>query len=60
MINLLLAATLGIGEIVLIIACALIVVGAIVAAIIRKVKGKSACGGDCGCCGGCSHCNKEK
>lgn len=50
MIKALIAASLGVGEIILIVACALIVVGAIVTAIIRKVQGKSSCGGDCGCC----------
>lgn len=52
----LLAAKLGVGEILLIIACALIVIGVVAAAIVRKIKGKSACGGDCGCCAGCSRC----
>lgn len=50
------AASLGIGEIVLIVACALIVAGAIVTAIIRKVRGKPSCGGDCGCCDACKRC----
>ena len=38
MIKALIAASLGVGEIILIVACALIVVGAIVTAIIPKVN----------------------
>lgn len=60
MIKSLIAAALGVGEIALIIACAVIIVGAIAAAIIRKVNGKPSCGEDCACCKGCSHCNKKK
>ena len=55
----LLAAKLGIGEIILIIACALIVVGVAIAAIVRKVKGKPGCDCDCGCCSGCTHCAEQ-
>lgn len=57
MIKSLLAAALGVGEIVLIVACALTVVGAIVTAIVRKVKGKTDCCGDCSCC--CSDCHSN-
>ena len=58
-----LAATLGAGEIILIVACAAVVLGVAIAVILRKKKGK------CGCCdecdGKCSHCaemqqNKRK
>lgn len=52
----LICAALGLGEVVLIIACALIVVSAVITAIVRKVKGKTSCGGDCGYCSSCSHC----
>lgn len=55
----LLAAKLGVCDIILIIACSLIVVGVIISAIVRKVKGKTHCGGDCGCCSGCSHCKSN-
>lgn len=55
----LLGVTLGVGEILLIIACAVIVVCAVVTAIVRKVKGKTDCGGDCCSCCGCSHCKVE-
>ncbi len=48
---------MGPWEIVLIVACALIVVGVITAAIIRKKKGKSSCGCDCSSCPGCSSCH---
>lgn len=60
MIKALIAASLGVGEIILIVACACIVVGAIATAIIRKVQGKSSCGGDCGCCDACPHCKSGK
>ena len=59
MINLISAASFGIGEIVLIIACAVIVLSGIITAIVRKVRGKSMCGGDCGCCKDCSHCKSN-
>ena len=52
--SMLLAATLGVGEIVLIVACSVFVVSVVVAAIVRKVKGKPACcdecSGNCACC----------
>ncbi len=55
----LLCASLGAGEIVLIIACSALVLGVIVAAIVRRIKGKPSC--DCGeCCGLCEHCNASK
>lgn len=56
MITCLIGTVLGIGEILLIAVCATIVIGVVAAAIVRKVKGKTDCGGNCGCCGGCSHC----
>ena len=59
MIRCLMSAALGVGEIILIAACALIVVCAIVTAIIRKVQGKISCGGDCGCCSACPHCKTD-
>lgn len=59
MIKALLAVSLGVGEIILIVACTLIVVGAIATAIIRKVQGKSSCGGDCGNCSACEHCKSN-
>ena len=55
----LIGAVLGLGEILLIIACALIVIGALITAIVRKVKGKTGCNGDCGCCTGCTHCKSD-
>lgn len=44
-------------EILLIVACAALVVGVVVAAVVRKVRGKSGCDCDCDCasCGMCSH-----
>jgi hypothetical protein len=48
-------------EILLIIACVLIVIGTVIGAVIRKKKGKGGCCGDCDCC---THCplniNEEK
>ena len=49
---------MGIWEILLIIGCAVIVIGVITASIIRKVKGKPSC--DCGCSGNCSCCAYRK
>lgn len=60
MIKALIAASLGVGEIILIVACALIVVSAIATAIIRKAQGKSSCGGDCANCCACAHCKSDK
>lgn len=56
MINILLAANLGVCDIIVIVCCAVFVIGVIAAAIIRKAKGKGGCSGDCGYCSGCSHC----
>lgn len=42
--------TIGAGEIILIAACAAVVIGVIVAAIVRKKKGKPSCGCDCANC----------
>ncbi len=47
---------MGIWEILLIIACAAIVVGVAVTSYIRKKRGKGSC--DCGC--DCAHCNACK
>ncbi|MBQ6922196.1 MAG: FeoB-associated Cys-rich membrane protein [Clostridia bacterium] len=50
---------MGAWEIILIIACALIVSGVIVSRIVRKAKGKPTC--DCGCsCKCCSGCPSAK
>lgn len=46
-------------EIILIVACVAIVVGVVVATIVRKVKGKSSCGCDCESCGLCCHCTSQ-
>lgn len=46
-------------EIVLIVACVAIVVGVVIAAVVRKVKGKSSCGCDCANCGMCPHCSAK-
>ena len=45
---------MGIGEIILIVACAAIVVGVAVTVIVRKMKGKPACCDECS--GNCPHC----
>ena len=47
---------MGAGEIILIVICTAVVFGVIIAAIVRKKQGKSSCGGDCSCWGGCSAC----
>lgn len=45
-------------EIIAIVVCAVIVVGVLVSALIRRAKGKTGC--DCGdCCGGCAGCGKS-
>lgn len=41
-------------DIILIAGCALFVAGVVVAAIIRKKRGKSGCG----CCSDCAHCSR--
>lgn len=48
---------MGIPEIILIIACAAVVIGVAVASVIRKKQGKCSgdCGGDCSHCSGCTH-----
>ncbi len=50
-----LAASLGAGEIALIVGCVAVVIGVVVSVIVRKKKGK------CGCCdecdGHCPHCS---
>ena len=45
-------------EIVAIVVCAVIVLGVLISAIIRRVKAKTGC--DCAaCCGGCAGCGKK-
>ncbi len=48
---------MGVPEIILIIACAAVVVGVAVVSVIRKKQGKCSgdCGGDCSHCSGCTH-----
>ncbi len=48
---------MGIPEIILIVACAAVVIGVAVASVIRKKQGKCSgdCGGDCSHCSGCTH-----
>ena len=41
-------------EILIIIAACLIVIGVIVASVVRKKQGKTGCGCDCGGCSGCA------
>ena len=43
-------------EIIVIVACVLIVGGVIVTSIVNKMKGKTSCGCDCSKCSGCSTC----
>lgn len=45
---------MGIWEIILIVACALVVIGVIISAIVRKKQGKHSCGYYCD--GDCSRC----
>lgn len=47
---------MGILEIILIIACAALVVGVIITSLIRKKQGKPSCGCGCDCphCSGCT------
>ena len=47
-------------EIIVIIACVLIVGGVIAKVIIDKKKGKTSCGCDCSCCSNCSSCKVKK
>ncbi len=51
------AAALGVGEIILIVVCAAIVLGVIVYAVVRKKKGKCACCDECS--GNCPHCKNN-
>ena len=48
-----------IWEILLIVACVAVVVGVVIATVIRKIKGKSSCGCDCGSCNACPHCSAQ-
>lgn len=47
-------------EILIIVLAAAFVVGVITRSVLRKKKGKSGCGCDCGSCGGCSACASRK
>lgn len=47
-------------EILVIIACVLIVGGVIAMAIVNKKKGKSSCGCDCSSCSSCGSCKGKK
>ena len=53
---------MGAWEIILIVACALLVIGVAVSRIVKKAKGKPTC--DCGCdcahCAGCAHATQEE
>lgn len=55
--SVLLTSGFGAAEIILVVACALFVVGVAVVGVIRKKKGKSSC--DCGNCLHCSACCKK-
>lgn len=46
-------------EVLVIIACVLIVGGVILSTIINKKKGKTSCGCDCAHCSGCSSIKKK-
>lgn len=41
-------------EILIIVAAALFVIGVVTVSVVRKIQGKSGCGGNCSCCNGCS------
>ncbi len=48
-------------DIIIIIGCALAVIGAIVSTILNKKRGKTSCGCDCANCSGCcNQANKNK
>lgn len=47
-------------EIIVIIACALIVGGVIISSIINKKKGKTSCGCNCANCLGCKYKKKDE
>ena len=53
---------MGIWEILLIVACAAIVIGVVTASVIRKKQGKCSCdcGGDCAHCAACIAAQKKK
>ena len=46
-------------EVLVIVACVLIVFGVIIKSIVDKKKGKTSCGCDCSKCSGCSSCKVE-
>lgn len=46
---------MGVWEILLIIACAAIVISVITTSIIRKKQGKNSCSGNCSQCSGCKN-----
>ncbi len=49
---------MGALEIILIVACVLIVGGVIAVGVINKKRGKNACEGNCGSCSACHSCKK--
>ncbi len=51
---------MGIVDILIIVACVLIVAGTVTLSIVNKKKGKSSCGCDCASCKGCSACKTDK
>lgn len=51
---------MGLFEILLIIACSLIVVGVIVKSVIDRKNGKNSCGCDCSSCSGSCSCKTRK
>lgn len=46
------------AEIIVVVVCGVIVVGAIALAVWRKIKGKTCC--DCSDCAYCHHCRKKE
>lgn len=51
---------MGVREILLIIFCAVAVIGIVVATVINKKKGKGGCTGDCANCGCCCSAASKK
>lgn len=47
-------------EIVLVLFCALVVVGVVAASFVRRKRGKPGCGCDCADCGHCAACGRKK
>ncbi|MBR1968498.1 MAG: hypothetical protein IKA11_03785 [Clostridia bacterium] len=46
-------------DIIIAVACSLIVLSVVVIAIINKMKGKTSCGCDCANCSGCKSCKNK-